>query len=73
MGPFWYAQYNKSDKVVVAAGYVVDPQVFVDADHDVTVGFEGSIPTIKTQGANPGEWTYLWKYNTETQKLEANS
>ena len=43
----WYAQYKTDDNnKVLGAGFVVDPQVFVDAPNNkqVTPGFDGEIP-----------------------------
>jgi hypothetical protein len=44
----WYAQYVTTDNNrVTGAGFVVDPQVFVDAPNNkqVTPGFNGEIPS----------------------------
>ena len=63
----WYAQYRDSDKVVVGAGFVVDPNLFDDASHGVTVAFDGEIPDI---GSEESGW--LKKYNTTSEELEDN-
>jgi hypothetical protein len=66
--PNWYAQYNKSDKVIVAVGYIADPASFVDVDHDVSVGFQGAMPAIRDEAG-----AFLKKYNETTHLIEDNA
>ena len=63
----WYAQFNDSDKVVVGAGFIVNPAQFDDDTHGVTVGFDGEIPDL---GNSEDGWTK--KYNESTHELEDN-
>ena len=69
----WYAQYRTSDKVVVGGGFFVDPSFMDDAEHDVSVAFDGQMPELTTvELGDPPVITYLKKYNTTSEELEDN-
>ena len=71
MAAKWYAQFRKTDNVVVSAGFLVDPEDFRDADHEVSVGFDGDIPVLNE--AAPIGLVYLWKYDPAAGQLVPNT
>jgi hypothetical protein len=62
----YYVQYETaSPNTASGAGFVVDPQSMVDANHGVSVGFEGDIPSDFMNQAHAPQYNY----NTGTQQL----
>ena len=62
----YYVQYEKvSPNTASGAGFVVDPQSMVDANHDVSQGFEGDIPRDFMNEAHEPNYNY----DTETHVL----